>query len=206
MTTWREVAHTRDDRELPNEGVEYITAADEERRRINRERQRRFRERVKAGAKIAVYKPRQPGATKPYARRTKVDRGCNCTLIEVERERDTAEARMMRAMGIRCMIDTETGEVLEIPDPMSDRWRNARREMVETQDEVLGEIQNLLTTVEQAARMAAAGTMDRSRLEEVERRLSYAYSTVSAVLVEDTQEWNPMAPVKQRDDDLFSWP
>ena len=128
------------------------------------------------------------------------------SLIEVERERDTAEARMMRAMGIRCMIDTETGEVLEIPDPMSDRWRNARREMVETQDEVLGEIQNLLATVEQAARMAAAGTMDRSRLEEVERRLSYAYSTVSAVLVEDTQEWNPMAPVKRRNDDLFSWP
>ena len=58
MTAWREVAHTRDDRELPDEGVEYITAADEERRRINRERQRRFRERVKAGAKIAVYKPR----------------------------------------------------------------------------------------------------------------------------------------------------
>lgn len=206
MTAWREVAHTRDDRELPNEGVEYITAADEERRRINRERQRRFRERVKAGAKIAVYKPRQPGATKPYARRTKVDRGCNCTLIEVERERDTAEARMMRAMGIRCMIDTETGEVLEIPDPLSERWRNARREMAETQDEVLREVRDLSETVEQAARMAAAGTMDRSRLEEVERMLAFAYSAVSTVLADGSQEYNPMAAGDRRDDDVFSWP
>ena len=205
MTAWREVAHTRDDRELPDEGVEYITAADEERRRINRERQRRFRERVKAGAKIAVYKPRQPGATKPYARRTKVDRGCNCTLIEVERERDTAEARMMRAMGIRCMIDTETGEVLEIPDPLSERWRNARREMAETQDDVLREVQDLSATVEQAARMVMAGTMDRCRLEEVERRLAQAYSAVAAMLVDSRQEYDPMAEA-ERSDDIFSWP
>ena len=206
MTQWREITRTRDERELPNEGVEYITAADEERRRINRERQRRFRERVKAGAKIAVYRPRQPGATKPYTRRTKIDRGCNCTLMMAEREQDTAEARMMRAMGIRCMIDTETGEVLEIPDPLSERWRNARRELVETQDEVLREVESMAETVAQAVRMSRAGTMDRSRLCEVERTLAEVYQVVAETLAGEERVHDPMCGREDQAGEVFSWP
>ena len=131
MSRWVEVHHTHDDQELPGEGVEYITAADEERRRINRERQRRFRERVKAGAKIAVYRPRQPGATKAYTRRTKVDRGCNCTLQTVSGEEGSSkeEEKMLRAMGIRYMLDTETGETYTLPDPLSKQWRTTQRKL-----------------------------------------------------------------------------
>lgn len=130
MSRWVEVKRPRDEQEIPGEGVEYITAADEERRRVNRERQRRFRERVKAGAKIAVYKPRQPGATKVYTRKTRIDRGCNCTLQEVKPEH-TDEQRVLRAMGIRYMLDTETGETYTMPDPMSEQWRTTRSEYEE---------------------------------------------------------------------------
>ena len=161
---------------------------------------------MKAGAKIAVYRPRQPGATKPYTRRTKVDRGCNCTLMLAEREQDTAEARMMRAMGIRCMIDTETGEVLEIPDPLSERWRNARRELVETQDEVLREVESMAETVAQAVRMNRAGTMDRSRLCEVERTLAEVYQVVAETLAGEERVHDPMYVREDQAGEVFSWP
>lgn len=211
MSRWIEVKRTRDAQELPGEGVEYITAADEERRRVNRERQRRFRERVKAGAKIAVYRPRQPGATKVYTRKTKIDRGCNCTLQEVQTEH-ADEERVLRAMGIRYMLDTETGETYTMPDPMSAQWKTTRTQLEEEiwRRSPAGAAEALR---EAAARLRAAAwdswtEADRAELDDAERTLAMALRDTRANSTQqDDDTYNPMYEcTPQSIDEIFRSP
>lgn len=211
MSRWVEVKRTRDVEEIPGEGVEYITAADEERRRVNRERQRRFRERVKAGAKIAVYRPRQPGATKVYTRKTKVDRGCNCTLQEVRPDND--EERVLRAMGIRYMLDTETGNTYAMPDPMSQQWKTTRTQMEEEvwRRSPAGAAAGLR---EAAWRLRAAAEAcwtetDRAEVDEAERMLALTLAEVCPRRAAPDEEYayNPMYEcTPQSIDEIFRSP
>lgn len=210
MSRWVEVHRTHDDQELPGEGVEYITAADEERRRINRERQRRFRERVKAGAKIAVYRPRQPGATKAYTRRTKVDRGCNCTLQTVET--DEREERVLRAMGIRYMLDTETGETYTLPDPMSRQWKSVKEEYEcearqRTPQGVAETLESTARRVEWMSQMEWPDSERRRAVEAAESILGFLSESKApgGVFYTCSEDSNPMFEGERREDDIFTW-
>lgn len=196
MSRWVEVSHTRDECEIPGEGVEYITAADEERRRINRERQRRFRERVKAGAKIAVYKPREPGKTKAYTRRTKVDRGCNCTLLPADRG-GGEEEKILRAFGIRYMMDTETGETYTLPDPMSEQWKTTQRELLReetkrTPEGVVRRMQKIERTVKWLVECGRWNEEETANMLVSLACIEEALRRGECVSYSDPGEYNPM--------------